>query len=79
MKLGKFGEQIVLKSEQAFGAIKFQRYEIADSAEYYIKRKKRNEDANKQFLLQQEVDDINGLFMRDIIIERIDNDDSRLR
>ena len=79
MKLGKLGEQIVLKSEKAFDAIKFQKYEIADSAEYYIKRKKRNEEANKQFRLQQEVDDINGLFMRDIIRERIDNNDLRLR
>lgn len=79
MKLGKLGEQIVLKSEKAFDTIKFKKYEIADSAEYYIKRKKRNEEANKQFRFQQEVDDINGLFMRDIIRERIDNNDSRLR
>ena len=43
------------------------------------REKKRNEEANKQFKLQQEVDDINGLFMRDIIRERIDNNDSRLR
>ena len=78
-KLGKLGEQSVLISKKAFDAIKFQKYEIADSAEYYIKRKKRNEEANKQFRLQQEVDDINGLFMRDIIRERIDNNDSRLR
>ena len=44
MKLGKLGEQIVLKSEKAFDAIKFQKYEIADSAEYYIKRKKRSSE-----------------------------------
>ena len=79
MKLGKLGEQIVLKSEDAFDAIKFIKYEIADSGEYYIKRKQRNEFANEQFRLQQEVDDFNGLFMRDIIRERIDNNDSRLR
>lgn len=79
MKLGKLGEQIVLKTERAFEAIEFKKYEIADSAEYYIKRKRRNEEANKQFLLQQDVDDIYGLYMRDIIRERIDNNDSRLR
>lgn len=79
MKLGKLGEQIVLKSKAAFDAIKFVKYEIADSGEYYIKRKQRNELANQQFRLQQEVDDFNGLFMRDIIRERIDNNDSRLR
>ena len=79
MKLGKLGEQIVLKSEKAFASIAFQKYEIADSAEYYIKRKKRNEGANKQFRIQQEVDDINGLYMRDIIREGIENHDPRLR
>ena len=79
MKLGKLGEQIVLKSKNAFDAIEFIRYEIASSSEYYIKRKKRNEDANKQFRIKQETDDINGLYMRDIIRERIDNDDTRLR
>ena len=79
MKLGKLGEQIVLKSKDAFDAIEFVKYEIADSGEYYIKRKQRNEFANEQFRLQQEVDDFNGLFMRDIIRERIDNNDSRLR
>ena len=79
MKLGNLGEQIVLKTEKAFKAVKFQKYEIADSTEYYIKRKKRNEEANKQFKLKQEVDDINGLFMRDIIRGRIDNSDWRLR
>lgn len=79
MKLGKLGEQIVLKSKDSFDAIRFIKYEIADSGEYYIKRKQRNELANQQFRLQQEVDDFNGLFMRDIIRERIDNNDSRLR
>lgn len=79
MKLGKLGEQIVLKSKDSFDAIRFIKYEIADSEEYYIKRKQRNELANEQFRLQQEVDDFNGLFMRDIIRERIDNNDSRLR
>lgn len=79
MKLGKLGEQIVLKSQKAFSAIKFVKYEIAKADEFYIKRKNRNLEANKQFRSQQEVDSIDGLFMRDIIRERIDNNDSRLR
>lgn len=79
MKLGKLGEQIVLKSEKAFSQITFKKYLIADTNEYYIKRKNRNEEANKDFRESQNIDDINGLYMRDIIRERIDNNDLRLR
>ena len=46
---------------------------------YYIKRKKRNDDANIAFRNEQNIDDIEGIYMRDIIRERIDNDDPRLR
>ncbi|MCD8180369.1 MAG: DUF3990 domain-containing protein [Firmicutes bacterium] len=79
MKLGKLGEQIVLKTEKAFASLKFKKYEIADSGEYYAKRKKRNDAANKEFRKQQEIDDITGIFMRDIIMERVDMNDIRLR
>lgn len=79
MQLGKLGEQIMLKSEKAFSQIKFKKYLIADTNEYYIKRKNRNEEANKDFRESQNIDDINGLDMRDIIRERIDNNDLRLR
>ena len=79
MRLGKLGEQIVLKSKQAFDAIKFKKYVIASSEEYYIKRKQRNESANKHFRERQVIDDINGVFMRDVIREGIDNNDPRLQ
>ena len=79
MRLGKLGEQIVLKSEKAFSRIVFKNYVIAKSDEYYIKRKKRNDDANIAFKNEQNTDDIDGIYMRDIIRERIDNDDPRLR
>ncbi len=79
MKLGKLGEQIVLKTEKAFNALTFQKYEIAESREYYIKRKKRNEAANLEFRRQQEVSDLDGVYMRDIIVGRMDKDDPRLR
>ena len=79
MRLGKLGEQIVLKSEKAFSKIVFKNYIIAKSDEYYIKRKKRNDDANIAFRNEQNIDDIEGIYMRDIIRERIDNDDPRLR
>lgn len=79
MKLGKLGEQIVLKTEKAFNALTFKKYEIAQACEYYIKRKKRNEDANSEFRKQQEISDLEGIYMRDIVVGRIDKNDPRLR
>ena len=79
MKLGKLGEQFVLKSEKAFSALHFLKYDIANSAKYYSKRKKRNLDATAAFRKEQEIDDLNGLYMREIIRERIDNSDARIR
>ena len=38
MHLGRFGEQIVLKSERAFEQLQFMDYEIAGSKEWYLKR-----------------------------------------
>lgn len=38
MRLGKLGEQIVLKSPKAFETIYFQNYENVDAEIYYIKK-----------------------------------------
>ena len=78
MRLGKLGEQIVLKSEKAFNAITFIGYETASSSEYYIKRKTRDEKARADYQKEIEIDDIDGIYMRDIIREEIKNDDPRL-
>lgn len=79
MKLGRLGEQIVLKTEKAFQALTFQKYEISESRVYYVKRKRRNDAANLEFRKQQELSDLEGIYMRDIVVGRIDKDDLRLR
>lgn len=48
MRLGKLGEQIVLKSEKAFQQLKFIGYEVADAEEYYIKNE-REREARKEY------------------------------
>ena len=78
MKLGKLKEQFVLKSEKAFKAIKFIDYEVANKEIYYAKRKARDHEARKGFYRELENEDINGIFMRDIIREEMKNDDERL-
>ena len=79
MRLGKLGEQVVLKSQQSFNEIKYISYETVDSSIYFGKRKKRDEDARASYYRELEAEDIEGLFIRDIIREGVKADDSRLR
>lgn len=79
MRLGKLGEQFVLKSPRAFEAISFINYTVADNTIYYAKRKARDDEARAAYMKELETDDINGIFMRDIIREEIKADDPRLR
>ncbi len=79
MRLGKLGEQIVLKSEKAFDSIKFISYEVCDNTIYYAKRKARDDAAREAFNVELEKEDLDGLFMRDIIREEVTPDDARLR
>ncbi len=77
MRLGKLGEQIVLKSQFAFSKISYEGYEIAKKDQYYDLRKARNDKANQAFLdIQEEEND--GLFIQDILRGGITNDDSRI-
>ncbi len=77
MRLGKLGEQIVLKSEYAFSKIKYEGFENADKNTYYVLRKARDDDANKTYLkiLEEESD---GLYIQDIMRGGIKNDDPRI-
>lgn len=77
MKLGKLGEQIVIKSKYAFSRIKFEGFELAEKDTYYALRKARDDDANQMYLsiLDEEAD---GLYMQDIMRGGVTNDDSRI-
>ena len=79
MRLGKLGEQIVLKSPAAFDAIRFISCIGVDHTEYYVKRKARDEEARAAYQAELEPDDLNGLYMRDILREELTPDDPRLR
>ncbi len=77
MRLGKLGEQIVIKSRFAFSKIKFEGFESAEKDTYYVLRKARDDDANKTYLeiLEEEAD---GLYIQDIMRGEIKNDDPRI-
>lgn len=77
MKLGKLGEQIVIKSQFAFSDLKYEGFEVAEKDRYYVFRKSRDDEANKLYMemLEEESD---GLYIQDIIRGGIKNDDSRI-
>lgn len=79
MKLGELGEQFVLKSPNAFEQIHFLDYTVADNAVYYTKRKTRDDEAREAYQKELENEDMDGIFMRDIIREEMKADDLRLR
>ena len=79
MRLVKLGEQFVLKSPKAFESTKFVSYKSADNTVYYARRKVRDDEARAGFFAELEKEDIDGLYMRDIIREEVKADDPRLR
>lgn len=79
MRLDKLGEQFVLKSPAAFEKIHFNSYEIADNTVYYAKRKSRDDEARAAFRIEIEKDDLDGLYMKDIIRDEVQPNDPRLR
>lgn len=79
MRLGKLGEQIVLKSPKAFGQIAFAGYEGVDAEEYYIKKKEREREARRDYRKsRRDAADVNELFILDIMREGMKNGDARL-
>lgn len=81
MKLGELGEQVVLMTPKAFEKIQFIEYEIADGSIYNQKRMAREDRARKTYLSEHGSDFEIGaedLFVRDIISQKVKNDDPRL-
>lgn len=77
MRLGKLGEQIVLKSKFAFSRIQFEGFDVAEKQEFYVLRKSRDDEANQLYLEMLEEED-DGLYIQDIMRGGIRNDDPRI-
>lgn len=77
MRLGKLGEQIVIKSKFAFSRLQYAGAEPVEKDRYYVLRKNRNDEANRlyQEMLEEEDD---GLYIQDIMRGEIKNDDPRI-
>ena len=77
MRLGKLGEQIVIKSQFAFSKLKYEGFDVAEKDRYYVLRKARDDEANRLYteILEEDSD---GLYMQDIMRGGIKNDDPRI-
>lgn len=79
MRLGKLGEQIVLKSPKAFDQIEFVGCENVDDDIYYARKMERERDARREYRKRKrEKADIHELYIIDIMREEMTNGDARL-
>lgn len=80
MRLGKLGEQIVLKSRKAFEKIQYQGCEVVDAEIYYVKKVQREREARREYRAakKRETLDIHEIYILDMMREEMRNDDSRL-
>ena len=81
MHLGKIGEQFMVKSEKAFGLVRFTESEPVDGEVYYAKRLIRDSEAREQYLQVERntASVVNDLFMIDILRGGMKQDDMRLQ
>ena len=75
----KLGEQFVLKTQKAFDRIHFVSGIVVSNAIYAPLRQKRDDSARAIYHAELEAEDLSSLFIRDIIKERILQDDPRLQ
>lgn len=76
MYLGKLGEQIVIKSEEAFERLHFQGYEVAWAEEYYLKKIARDKIARREYReAKKSVDYQRDVFMVDIMRKGLTEDE----
>ena len=79
MRLGKLGEQFVLKSQKAFDAIQFISFAPVDHRQYYARRKARDDEARAAYRQELDRGDLSGIYMRDLIQGEVDPDDPRIQ
>ena len=80
MFLGKLGEQVVLKSEQAFSHLHFEESIPAERTIYYPKKATRDSEARAAFRAERKAAPVrDAVYMIDILREEWKNDDTRLR
>ena len=80
MRLGKLGQQFVLKSQLAFERLSFIGYEVASCDEWYAKKMDRDRSARREYFDEERFRRKRGdIYITQIIDEEMKPDDERLR
>ena len=80
MRLGKLGQQFVLKSKAAFERLEFLGYETANSKEWYKKKAFRDQTARRQYFdVEHNRRQRGDLYITTILDEEMKPNDLRLR
>lgn len=80
MHLGKLGQQIVIKSEEAFRRIKFTGFEEARADDWYARKELRDKTARREYFDVERNKRMKGdLYIIQIMDEEMKADDARLR
>lgn len=78
IKLGDLGIQICVKSARVFDIIKFLNTESVNGELYYPRRINRDNRAREEYYKLLEEDTKGGIFVRDIIEKRVNDDELRI-
>lgn len=79
MCLGQLGQQVVIKSEKAFNALKFLGYDYVDRKEWYPKKAERDLRARNDYASGRTGIDREEVFILDIIRQDMQANDPHLR
>ena len=80
MRLGKLGQQVVLKSRTAFDRLVFLGYEVASTEAWYQKKRTRDKTARSQYFnLERNRRQRGDLYITTILDEEMRPGDVRLR
>ena len=80
MRLGKLGEQVVLKSMRAFDRLRFVGSEVVSCSEWYPRKELRDRLARREYLQGERYARRRGdLYVTNLMDEGVGADDPRLR
>ena len=76
LKLGKLGEQVMIRSRAAFASLKYENSFDAEASEYYSKKKKRDAQARSDYQKIANSIDKKGIYLADILRGEVSDDES---
>lgn len=79
MRLGGLESQVMVRGDRAFDRLRFRGYTVVSSRDYYPLRMRRDASARRAFREECSTVDYDGLYIRDLMRERVREDDPRIR